>query len=329
MKPVVSVVIPNYNGKDYLENCIRSLVNQDIRNFEIIVVDDNSTDTAFEDVKTIFPSGSDGIYIRYIDKKQNGGFCQTVNYGVRYARAPYIILLNNDTEADEGLVRHLYNAIRKRRNVFSVCAKMIDLKNPEIIDDAGDLYCALGWAFSPAKDKDIKKYSRSCKVFACCGGASIYRKDVFRKIGMLDEKHFAYLEDIDIGYRAKLFGYENAYEPKAVVYHAGSASSGSRHNEFKVHISSRNSIYLIYKNMPLWQIAVNFPLLLAGIIVKIIFFARKKLARAYVKGIVEGINLCIDDENCSKRVDFDSIPLKRLLHIEAELIINTFRRFVG
>ena len=95
------------------------------------------------------------------------------------------------------------------------------------------------------------------KIFSACGGAVLYRREVFDQIGLFDEAHFAYLEDVDVGYRAQICGYENWYEPQAVVYHKGSAATGSRHNTFKVSHASRNNIYLIYKNMARWQILIN------------------------------------------------------------------------
>ena len=101
-------------------------------------------------------------------------------------------------------------------------------------------------------------------IFASCAGADIYRKKVFEKIGYFDEEHFAYLEDIDVGYRARIFGYENWYVPAALVYHVGSGTSGSRYNQFKTRYSSRNNIYLIYKNMPVLQIILNLPFLVPG-----------------------------------------------------------------
>ena len=94
--------------------------------------------------------------------------------------------------------------------------------------------------------------------------------DILKEIGLFDENHFAYLEDVDLGYRAKIHGYDNFYEPLAVCYHAGSGFSGSRYNEFKVNLSSRNSIYLILKNMPLLQLLINLPFLLLGFLTKII-----------------------------------------------------------
>ncbi len=114
------------------------------------------------------------------------------------------------------------------------------------------------------------------KFFTSCAGAAIYRKKIFEKIGYFDEEHFAYLEDIDVGYRARINGYENWYAPKAIVYHIGSGTSGSRYNHFKTRYSSRNNIYLIYKNMPFLQILLNLPFLILGFGMKILFFTQKR-----------------------------------------------------
>ena len=122
-----------------------------------------------------------------------------------------------------------------------------------------------------------RSYSHTKKIFAACGGAAIYRRKIFEEIGFFDEEHFAYLEDIDIGYRAKIYGYHNVFEPSAIVYHAGSASSGSKYNEFKVNFSSRNSVYIVRKNMPLFQIVVNLPFLAVGFLIKTLFFVKKGL----------------------------------------------------
>ena len=131
---------------------------------------------------------------------------------------------------------------------------------------------------------------------------------------------------MDIGWRAKLAGYENRYTPKAVVKHAGSATTGSRHNPFKVRITARNNIYLIRKNMAPWQIIVNFPLLAAGHLIKLLFFAKKGFAKDYLEGLKEGFAMCRDVMARKRRVDFRKVPLLRQIRIEAELLGNVVRR---
>ena len=243
----VSVVVPNYNGIAFVEACFQALL-RDAPQSELIMVDNGSADGSRELVEERFPR------VRVIALDKNYGFCRAANEGMRAASSPYVILLNNDTEVLPGFVRALVRALQADSKAFSAGAKMIQLHEQEKIDDAGNFYCALGWAFARGKDKSVEYYEKADEIFAACGGAVIYRKAVLERIGYLDEAHFAYLEDIDLGWRAKIAGYRNLYAPKARVLHVGSGTSGSRYNEFKVHLSSRNSVYLAYKNMPAFQI---------------------------------------------------------------------------
>ncbi len=318
----VTVVIPNYNGIKYIDNCLKSLIDGETVP-EIIVVDNGSRDGSAEIVEKKYPM------CRLVRFKENRGFCHAVNEGIRLAGTEYIILLNNDTIVDTKMVSRLVKSIRNKRKAFSVAAKMISMQNPEIIDDAGDLYCALGWAFALGKGKESHNYSSPAEIFAACGGAAIYQKNLFSVIGDFDENHFAYLEDIDIGYRAKISGFANYYEPGAIVYHAGSAVSGSRYNEFKVKLSSKNSIYLIYKNMPILQILLNLPFLTAGIIIKALFFARKGMGKTYWKGIWQGIRLCCTKEGKKNKVPFRPECLGNYVRIQLELWGNMIRRLTG
>ncbi len=172
-----------------------------------------------------------------------------------------MILLNNDTKAMPDFIRELVNTMDAHASCFPallICTKWQIRRKPMTQEI---FFCALGWAFARGKDKPVEDYRKPGKIFASCAGAAIYRRKEMVELGLLDEKHFAYLEDIDLGYRARIEGYENRYEPKAVVYHVGSGTTGSRYNEFKVRYSARNNLYMIYKNMPLGQIILNAPLL--------------------------------------------------------------------
>ena len=329
MEPKVSVVIPNYNGKKYLSECIASLMKQNVRRFEIIIVDDASDDDSMQEIVEQYPAEGAMPELRYIRHFQNRGFCASVNDGIAAARAEHVILLNNDTVADTDFVKSLWNAIRRSDDIFSVSSRMISLKDKDVLDDCGDLYCALGWAFAPAKDKAVSKYRKRAEVFAACGGASIYRKSMLLELGGFDEAHFAYLEDMDLGYRAKLKGYRNMYEPSAIVWHAGSATSGSRHNKFKVKISARNNVYLLSKNMPWWQILLNLLFLMTGGLVKQVYFIRKKLGTAYFTGTLEGFRLAFSEGGRERRKLLKEVPSSRIWKLEAELLLNTLRRFIG
>lgn len=283
--PEVTIIIPNYNGKKLLENCIETLTKQTFREFKVLVVDNGSTDGS-ERIT------SAEVELEVIALKENTGFCGAVNIGIRHVKTPYVILLNNDTEVETEFVGELLLGIKKSERIFSAGAMMIDYHDREHIDNAGDYYTALGWAVARGKGKQIADYGKECGVFSCCGGAAIYRTEILRRIGEFDERHFAYLEDVDMGYRARIYGYENRYIPRAKVYHVGSATTGTRYNEKKVFLAARNSIYVIYKNMPLVQLMINLPFILAGIFIKTLFFLRKGFAGEYLRGIGTGIRTC-------------------------------------
>ena len=310
----VTIVIPNYKGKEYLFSCVKSLYEKDQTEKKILIIDNASNDGSIEEVVKEYPE----VECVMLDK--NYGFCRAVNIGIEKTDTPYVILLNNDTVIKDNYVKYLLDSIKKDPNIFSVEPKMIQYHDPSKIDSAGTYYNALGWAYAYGKDKSVKKYNNIRKIFAACGGASIYRKKVFEEIGMFDEKHFAYLEDIDVGYRARIAGYDNIYCPAALVWHVGSGTSGSKYNSFKVKLAARNNVYLNYKNMPCLQLIINAIPIAAGIFVKYSFFRKLGFGKDYLEGLKEGIRTA---KKC-KKVAYRPERLKNYLAIELELLAGTF-----
>ena len=317
----ISVIIPNYNGIKYICECLDSIREQGMYpRLEVIVVDNASTDESDRAVEALYP------WVRLIRLDQNYGFSRAVNEGIKVSKAPYILLLNNDTRADKDLCGELLEAIRKDSDIFSVASKMLQLKNPEFIDGCGDLYSAFGWAYARGKGRhrDTECYLKETEVFAACGGCALYRKSMLDEIGYFDEYHFAYLEDVDMGYRARIMGYKNIYCPTAVVYHAGSASSGSRYNSFKVRLSARNNVYIVFKNMPLLQLLINMPLLLLGFGIKAAFFTIKGFGREYLSGIKRGYLLCHE----GRHIAYDPRNFKNYVKIQLSLWAGCFKRLI-
>lgn len=311
----VSIVIPNYNGKHFMKACMESLYKQTWKEFEVIVVDNASSDGSVSYIEEYYPD------IRLIKMDTNTGFSTAVNVGIQDAKAPYVFLLNNDTECEPNCVRELYHAIRKSKKIFSVSSQMIQYHNRESLDSAGDIYTVFGWAFNRGNGKPISMYSKEESVFTACAGAAMYRKSIFDEIGYFDENFFAYREDIDIGYRGRIHGYENRYCPTAKVYHIGSGTSGSKHNAFKVKLGVRNNIYLNYKNMPLPFLLINLPFLFIGYSVKWIYFIKKGLGKAYFEGVKEGFQK-------RKHLTKEKFQWKNLLNyigIQIELYKNTWK----
>ena len=314
----LSVIIPNYNGKHFLEPCLEALKKQSMKDFEIIVVDNGSSDGSVEMINNSYP------YVRLITFKENTGFCRAVNEGVSASDAEYVLLLNNDTVVFENFVEELYKAIASKIKAFACASCMLTVNDNTLLDSAGDLYNALGWAFARGKGRRASKFNREKKVFSACAGAAIYRRKLFIELGMLDENHFAYLEDLDLCYRAKIRGYENWYIPAAKVIHVGSGTTGSAHNEFKVSLSSKNNVYIIYKNMPVGQRILNAPFLAAGFFIKRLYFKKKGFGEIYAKGLKEGKKLAKSDEGKKHRQKFRMKYLKNYFAIQLELWRNVF-----
>ncbi|MBD5459473.1 MAG: glycosyltransferase family 2 protein, partial [Lachnospiraceae bacterium] len=193
MAAKVTAIIPNLNGVKYLPKCLDSLIDQIQDLAQIMVIDNGSTDSSVNIMKSRYP------HIRLVQMGENTGFCHAVNVGIRMAETPYVILLNNDTEVKPGFARALVEVMERPGNedVFSVSARMLDMWQPELMDGAGDRFSALGWAFARGKGQKAEKYDKPAEIFSACGGAAIYRRQVFAKIGLFDELHFAYLEDVD------------------------------------------------------------------------------------------------------------------------------------
>lgn len=307
----VTVIIPNYNGLKFMEPCFEALDRQTTDDYQVLVVDNGSTDGSVEWLK------EREIPSIFLDK--NTGFCGAVNIGLKAAETPYVILLNNDTEVCEDFVAQMIRAIEKSPSIFSVSCKMIQLYQKDLMDDAGDMYTVLGWAYQRGVGQSAAGYNKEREIFSACAAAAIYRREVFETIGYFDEMHFAYLEDIDVGYRAKIAGYHNRYCPDAVVYHAGSGTSGSKYNSFKVKLAARNNIYLNYKNMPALQLLVNLLPILVGIALKYGFFKKRGFEKDYVDGLMEGLKTA---GRC-KKVKFRPENLVNYLSIEWELIAGT------
>lgn len=306
-----TIIIPNYNGLDFLEPCLESLSRQTVHDFKVLVVDNGSSDGSAEWLKE--------REVPSVFLKENTGFPGAVNVGIRESDTPFVLLLNNDTTVDPRFVEFMERAIQRSEKIFSVSSRILQMYQPELMDDAGDLYTVMGWACQRGVGRQAKHYDRPCRVFAACACAAIYRREIFEQIGYFDEAHFAYLEDIDVGYRARLYGYDNVYCPEAVVYHVGSGTSGSRYNAFKVRLAARNNVYLLYKNMRLWQLVLNGPFLLAGMAVKYLFFKNMGYGKEYMSSLMEGFHTA----GRQKRVPSGPGRFRRELAIQLELMAGT------
>jgi GT2 family glycosyltransferase len=242
---LISVVVLNWNGRSVLDNCLKSLYDQTYRPLEIIVVDNASTDGSAEDVRQKFPE------VKLIVNATNLGFGAGNNIGIQAAQGKYIMILNNDTRLDPRCVEELKQSIEKDRG-YGACASKILLENrPDIIDGVGIVVCPDGLSFGRGRLEKRDRYDQEEEIFFASDCACLYRREMLEDIGLYDEDFFAYADETDMGWRARLAGWKCIYSPKAIVYHHHSVSSGGRYSSFKAFLVERNRIWVAVKNFPI------------------------------------------------------------------------------
>lgn len=332
----VSVIIPNYNGIQYLADCVESVLQSTPLPEEIIVVDNGSSDGSADMLAEKFGAQTIGASedlqatqtdimdnsaassadnhghssrVKLIRHSDNLGFTGAVNHGIRESSQPFVFLLNNDTTIEPDCIAKLCTAMSAQESdckIFSVQALMVSMSRKDLVDNAGDSINPLGWArnrLQGHKTDEIRQ-SLTVPVFTACAGACMYRREILDEIGLFDDRHFAYLEDVDIGYRARVFGYENYCRRDAVVYHKGSAATGSRHNAFKVKHAAQNCVLVHTKNMPLLQYIINLPFFIIGHVIKALFFTLKGLGGAYVGGFANGLKMVLSKDGMKHHIKF-------------------------
>lgn len=269
--PKTAVVIPNWNGKKDLPVCLDSLLCQTLKP-TIIVVENGSVDGSAEFIEENYPD------ITLIKKSKNYGFSGGVNIGIQYAldhNFTYIGILNNDAEVDQTWLEQLVSTLDQNKQVGIVTSKIVS-SDGSYLDSTGEFYTTWGLPFPRGRsEKNTMAYDKDLEVFGASGGATLYRADLFRHIGLFDDKFFAYYEDIDISFRAQLAGWKVYFNPKAITKHQISATGG-KVKGFFTYQTMKNLPILFWKNIPLRYTPIMFPRL---------FFAYWMfVANAFTKG---------------------------------------------
>lgn len=244
-KPLISVVIPNWNGKKFLTGCLDSLATQTYEPIEIVIVDNGSKDGSVEFLKENYP------HVKLVTFPVNTGFSPAVNAGIKASTGVMVALLNNDTVVDPRWMEEFVIAMDEHPEVGSAGCKMLAYDDHSLLDGAGDGYRRGGLPGRIGhKERDTGRFDRKRYLLGACGGAALYRRELFDDIGYFDEDYFAYLEDVDLGLRAQAAGFKCIYAPKAIVYHLGCGTTGSGYSPLVVRLSARNNWNTIVKNIP-------------------------------------------------------------------------------
>ncbi len=253
----VSIIILNWNGRRYLKNCLQAVFAQTYRDFEVVLVDNGSSDGSTELVRTHFPD------VRLIENTHNRGFAAANNQAIRATTLEFVATLNNDTRVEPGWLEALVHAMEAAPQVGMCASKMLFADPPHLINSTGIALdrAAIAWDRMGGQP-DTPEDPTPPPVFGACAGAALYRRSMLDHIGLFDEDFFAYLEDVDLAWRAQLAGWQAVYVPQARVYHHHSATA-QEGSPFKRRLLGRNKVWLVVKNYPTPALYKYLPAILA------------------------------------------------------------------
>jgi GT2 family glycosyltransferase len=282
--PLVSVIVPNWNGAHLIGTCLDSLRAQSYPEVELIVSDGASQDGSPRLVRECYPK------VKLLSLATNYGFAGNVNAGLRAARGEVLALLNNDAAAEPEWLAELVGSILAEPRVGSCASKILDFNNPGLIASAGDLLQRNGLAAQRGNGQpDDGRFDQPREVFAASGGAAAYHRAMLDDVGLFDQGYGSYLEDVDLGLRARLRGWGCRYAPSARVYHRVSSTGGGALASFYV---ARNSIRLLARGFPTAVLRAIWPLVARAQLQRASRAARAwrgTAARATLRGQLAGL----------------------------------------
>jgi GT2 family glycosyltransferase len=253
--PMVSVVVLNFNGKKLLGKCLDSVLKSDYPNFEVVFVDNASTDGSVEFVRSNFGQYSN---LRIMRNDGNFGFAEGNNIGARVARGKYVAFLNNDTEVDPEWLKELAKVMESDGTIGAAQSKLL-LFDRKTIDSAGDFINSYGKGWMRGHgEEDEGQYGRTDEIFSARGAAMIIRKQILREVGYFDSTFFMVFEDVDLCWKVRLNGYKVLFVPKSIVYHFGSSIRKETQDIGKGYFYSiRNSLAALIKNYDLQNLLIG------------------------------------------------------------------------
>lgn len=276
-----SVVIVTWNGLHHLRRCLPALADQTGVKFETIVVDNGSTDGSAEWIAEAYPQ----TVLKRLES--NHGFAEANNIGFGLARADLIATLNNDAVPDRDWLHSLVQAASDHPEAGSFGSRIVLDRDPNIIDSAGVVTDVLGIAWD-RHNAEPAGVDAAGEIFGACAGAALYRKALLDETGGFDPAFFAYLEDVDLAWRARWLGWSARYVPEARVVHAHSAT-GTEESAFKTFHLGRNKVWTIAKNHPTHALLLYGPLLLAYDLASLPITMARQRNLAALRGRLSGL----------------------------------------
>jgi GT2 family glycosyltransferase len=244
--PSVSVIIVSWNSATYLPRCLDHLSRQTFQNFEVLLIDNGSSESGLDELKQTYST----LDLHLERLASNQGFAVANNIGARLAQGSWLALLNADAFPKPDWLEKLLDAADRHREFSFFSSRQLQFAQQDILDGAGDEYHISGLAWRRFYNHPAQVYGlNEEEVFSACAAAAIYKRDDFLQVGGFDESYFAYFEDVDLSFRLRLNGGRCLYVPGAEVCHVGSASSGKT-SDFVMYHGHRNLVWTFFKNMP-------------------------------------------------------------------------------
>ena len=241
--PLVSVLIVNYNGLRHLPECLDSLRNQTFQDFEVIVVDNASSDGSAEFLRRSFPE------VKVVESAVNLGFSGGNNLGYAHCRGDFIYFLNNDIRAERDALEQLM-ALAQSRPGGVFASLLLRYAEPEMADSAGDTVYTCGKTFS-FSGYPASMFTAPRHITSACAGAAVWPRAALEKIGLFDADFFLNYEDLDLSFRAQHAGIPILLAPASRIFHKGSATLGGKKSKLSLYYQERNFILFVLKNWPL------------------------------------------------------------------------------
>jgi len=280
VNPFFSVLIVNYNAGEMLQECINSLKKQTFRDFEVIIIDNDSQRNPLGELDLVGLSE-----VRVLREKTNHGFAKGNNLGAEHATGRWLALLNPDATADPAWLEEIHLATQKHAPCRVFACGQINMDEPDLLDGAGDAYFAFGIPWRGGFEHPVSALpNQDSLCFSPCGASAVYERQLFLEIGGFDERFFCYCEDVDLGMRLQLSNEPCVFLPQAIIHHKGSALSG-RYSHFTMYHGFRNRTWTYLKNMPLSVLILTLP----GHIALMLYIYMRNMGHADLKGMRAGM----------------------------------------
>ncbi len=306
--PKISVIVVNFNGEKFLQNCLSSILKNDYPNFEVIFVDNNSGDKSVELVRKLFPK------VKVIESRKNLGYAGGTNLGCRKAVGDYFLIINNDTSVEKSFLKNLFGAFAEIPHLGCVQPKIVTMENPRELDSCGSFLTdsLFLYHYGYRKNEKLAKYNRPFPVFSVKGVAMMVSRKAVKEIGMFDEDFWCYYEETDFCHRCWLAGWECWYYPKALVYHAaGGTSLVYFKNDFIQFQNFKNKMVSFLKNFEALTLMRTVPVyLLVNILLSFFWLFSGKVGHFFSLYRASTWNLTHLSETLKKRRKIQSLRQK-------------------